>query len=232
MGIEVVEITLNRSSNKEAWGFRVVGGVAECLVLKIEKILGIDTAASKAGLKERDVILEVNGKGVVDLSHKEFVTLVRQQSGNTLKMKVERGEIVVPNMQDCFPIKNDQDIEKMTDDEKLQYYEEAMRRGLGGYLNSKLFTTVGKFKVKVPKYNCPQGLYSETTMDEMVGGSGQVDLTKMDPTSPCYTKLAKTKKFDPKRSSVLCVLQDHEKGKFEVDVQNIIEIKQENVRKI
>ena len=30
-------------------------------------------------------------------------------------------------------------------------------------------------QVKTPKYNCPQGLYSDTTMDEMISGSGGVE---------------------------------------------------------
>ena len=37
------------------------------------------------------------------------------------------------------------------------------------------FTTVGKFKVKTPKYNCPVDLYSEAAMDEMVGGSAGLE---------------------------------------------------------
>ena len=30
-------------------------------------------------------------------------------------------------------------------------------------------------QVKTPKYNCPQGLYSDTTMDEMISGSSSVE---------------------------------------------------------
>lgn len=222
---------MTRSNTKQAWGFRVVGGVAESLVLKVEKILGLSTPACEAGMKERDVFLEVNSKSVIDMSHKEFVDMVRQQGGTTLNVKIERGEIVVPNMQECFPIK-DQDLSKMSEEEKLKYYEEAMRLGLGSRLGSHCFTTVGKFKVKVPKYNCPQDLYSETTMDDMVGGAGAVDTAKLDPSSPCYSKLVNTKKFNPARSSVLGVLMDHEKGLFAVDVHDIQEIQPDNVRKI
>ena len=48
--------------------------------------------------------------------------------------------------------------------------------------------------------------------------------SKLDPTSPCYSKLMNTKKFNPARSSVLEVLNAHEKGHFEVDVRNIHEV--------
>eukprot|EP00088_Acartia_fossae_P024783 TRINITY_DN25665_c0_g1_i10.p1 TRINITY_DN25665_c0_g1~~TRINITY_DN25665_c0_g1_i10.p1 ORF type:complete len:233 (+),score=64.01 TRINITY_DN25665_c0_g1_i10:101-799(+) len=232
MGIEVVELTLTRSNVKQPWGFRIVGGVEACLVLKIEKILGVYTPASKAGLHERDVIIEVNSKSVVYMTHKEFVDMVRQEGGTTMTMKVERGEIVVPNMQECFPLKSDQDLEKMTEDEKLKYYQEAMRLGLGSRLGPNSFTTVGKFKVKVPKYNCPKDLYSDNTMDEMISGSSAIDTEKLDPTSPCYSKLTNVKKFDPARSAVLSVMNDHDKGRFEVDVHNIHEIQPDTVRKI
>jgi hypothetical protein len=31
------------------------------------------------------------------------------------------------------------------------------------------------FQVKVPKYNCPKDLYSDTTMDEMISGTSQIE---------------------------------------------------------
>ena len=232
MVLEVVELTLKRSNPKQAWGFRVVGGVAESLVLKVEKVLGLSTPACEAGLKERDVFLEVNNISVIDMSHKEFVELVRKEGGTTLKIKVERGEIVVPNMQECFPIKSEHELGQMSEEEKLKYYQDAMSQGLGSRLGPHSFTTIGKFKVKVPKYNCPQDLYSDATMDDMIGGAGAVDTSKLDPTSPCYSKLMNTKKFNPARSSVLEVLNAHEKGHFEVDVRNIHEVKPEQARKI
>ncbi len=30
-------------------------------------------------------------------------------------------------------------------------------------------------QVKVPKYNCPKDLYSDTTMDEMISGTSQIE---------------------------------------------------------
>ena len=35
--------------------------------------------------------------------------------------------------------------------------------------------TLSPCQVKTPKYNCPQGLYSDTTMDEMISGSSSVE---------------------------------------------------------
>ena len=63
----------------------------------------------------------------------------------------------------------------MTDEEKLAYYEDAMKKGLPSRLIPRFFTTIGKMKVKTPKYNCPVDLYSETTMDEMVSGTSELE---------------------------------------------------------
>lgn len=63
----------------------------------------------------------------------------------------------------------------MSEEDKLAYYEMAMKKGLGGFIMGDSFTTIGKFKVKTPKYNCPKDLYSEQTMDDMVAGSGSVE---------------------------------------------------------
>ena len=64
---------------------------------------------------------------------------------------------------------------QMKEEDKLAYYEEAMKKGLGGYLMPDSFTSIGKFKVKTPKYNSPVDMYSEQTMDDMICGSGNVE---------------------------------------------------------
>ena len=60
---------------------------------------------------------------------------------------------------------------QMGEADRMAYYAEAMRRGLGSRLQQPFFTTVGKIKVKVPKYNNPRDLYSDGIMDEMISGS-------------------------------------------------------------
>ena len=94
-------------------------------------------------------------------------------------------------------------------------------------LLAELWTTL--LQVKTPKYNCPVDLYSETTMDEMVGGSmpewvsSQIILLKwknlfsgseekLDPSGPAYKKWKQSKKFDPSRSEVLSVMRALEAG--------------------
>ena len=46
----------------------------------------------------------------------------------------------------------------MTDEEKLAYYEDAMRRGLESRLIPKFFTTVGKMKVTIPVQAIPPAI--------------------------------------------------------------------------
>ena len=46
---------------------------------------------------------------------------------------------------------------------------------------------------------------------------------KLDPSGPAYEKFKRSKKFDPKRSSVLLVLNDQLNGNFAVDTAEIKE---------
>ena len=81
------------------------------------------------------------------MAHGEVVTFIKNIAGDSMEMSVERGEIVVPNITDCFPIKSEADLEKMTEEERRQYWQEAMRHGIGSRVIPKHFTTVGKMKV-------------------------------------------------------------------------------------
>ena len=81
------------------------------------------------------------------MGHGEVVNFIKSVTGNTLEMTVERGEIVVPNISECFPVKSELDLEKMTEEERRQYWQEAMRHGIGSRVIPKHFTTVGKMKV-------------------------------------------------------------------------------------
>ena len=119
-------------------------------IIQVEKVLGIDTPAHKAGLKAGDVLVEVQGELITMMTHpqvslrmnwwqknvlmiifrsewsvvdadytvcslyilsmwddhlfddKKVVNLIRGVRGNTLRLKVERGDHVVPNIQVKF----------------------------------------------------------------------------------------------------------------------------------
>jgi len=224
MSREVVELTLVRQAN-QSWGLRLVGGHDVGTLLKVEKVLGLGSPASVGGVKEGDVLVTVQDTLVTLMKHSQVVDLIKSVKANTLTLTVERGELVVPNIADCFPITSE--TENMTEEERRLYYQEAMRQGLGSRLIPKHFTTVGKMKVKTPKYNCPQGLYSDTTMDEMISGSSSVDPSKLDPEGPAYAKMMKSKKFDPAKSAVLEVMSEQEKGIFAVDTAAVRQAREE-----
>ena len=110
-------------------------------------MLGLGSPASRGGVEEGDLIISIQSQLVTNMAHGEVVSFIKSVTGDTMEMTVERGEIVVPNITDCFPVKSEADLEKMTEEERRQYWQEAMRHGLGSRLGAKHFTTVGKMKV-------------------------------------------------------------------------------------
>ena len=110
-------------------------------------MLGLGSPASRGGVEEGDLIISIQSQLVTNMAHGEVVTFIKNIAGDSMEMSVERGEIVVPNITDCFPIKSEADLEKMTEEERRQYWQEAMKQGLGSRLGAKYFTTVGKMKV-------------------------------------------------------------------------------------
>jgi C-terminal processing protease CtpA/Prc len=46
--------------------------------------------AAKAGLKERDVVLEVDGKSTAGMKEERFVSLIRGKRGTRVRLKIER----------------------------------------------------------------------------------------------------------------------------------------------
>ena len=128
-------------------------------------MLGLGSPASVGGVKEGDVLVTVQDTLVTLMKHSQVlrnfisehvtnftkmsttqvVDLIKSVKTNTLTLTVERGELVVPNIADCFPITSE--TENMTEEERRLYYQEAMRQGLGSRLIPKHFTTVGKMKV-------------------------------------------------------------------------------------
>jgi len=224
MSREVVELKLKRQGN-QSWGLRLVGGHDVGTLLKVEKVLGLSSPAYAGGVKEGDVVVSVQDTLVTMMKHAEVVSLIKSVTGDNLKLTVERGDLVVPNMSDCFPMP--ENMEDMSEEEKKMYWQQAMNQGLGSRLIPKHFTTVGKMKVKTPKYNCPLGLYSETTMDEMISGTSSLDPSKLDPEGPAYEKMKKSKKFDPAKSAVLEVMADQERGNFAVDTGAVRQAREE-----
>jgi len=219
---EIVTLTLERKSTSQSWGFRVVGGSDVELLLKVDLVHGAGYPAGKAGLLADDVIIFVNEKDVTGLKHSEFVQLIKSLSILKMTMIVERGDHVIPSISEAFP-NPENVIKEMTKEEKLAYYEMAMKMGLPSRLIPDNFTCIGKMRIKTPKYNSPRVMYSEDTLEDMIGGS-TVDPDKLEKDSPAYKKYKNSKRFDPAKSDVMKVLNQQKDGNFSVDKAAIKEI--------
>jgi len=215
MSREILTLNLQRQEKNQPWGFRIIGGTDEALLLKVYKVHGLGTPAGRANLQANDAIIYVDNKDVTEMTHEQVVQLIKNHSGLELSLVIERGEHVIPSISDAFPVPKE-----MKEEDKLAYYEEAMKKGLGGYLMPDQFTSIGKFKVKTPKYNSPVDMYSDQTMDDMICGSGNVDPENLEYGSPAYEKYMKAKRFDPAKSDVMKVLNQHEQNRGDFSVVN------------
>ena len=60
-----------------------------------------------------DVIVSVNGTLVTLMTHPEVVNLIKGVEGTTLSLTVERGDHIIPNMKECFPVKTESELEQV-----------------------------------------------------------------------------------------------------------------------
>ena len=103
MGGEVLKITINRKDKNQSWGFKIVGGVDVGLVLKVLRIVGVDTPAYESGLLEHDVIVSVGEELVTLMTHQQAVDTIKRVTGTSLELTVQRGDHIVPSLAECFP---------------------------------------------------------------------------------------------------------------------------------
>jgi len=202
---EIVEIKLRRSPG-EPWGLRIGGGVDRGKVLVLEKII-FNSVAYEAGLKNRDYIYEVNGVSVLEMSHEECTKLIKN-AGDSIDIKIERGDHIVPNIHEAFPQKKvDEESEHNNKSNKDRpYWIQNLEAGKG-VKNSIGFTTVGKPKIAQKQYNSPLEMYSEDALEEIMKdgtlGGKPIDPTNlMNPTG---------KEFEAAQSSVCALIMEAEK---------------------
>ena len=60
--------------------------------------------AHNAGLRTKDYIVEVNGSQVFGMNHDDCKNLIKR-AGDHVVLRVERGDFIVPNMDEAFPKK-------------------------------------------------------------------------------------------------------------------------------
>lgn len=182
-----------------SWGIRIGGGVDRGKVFTIEKII-FNSIAYESGLKDRDYIVEINGNKVFEISHDECKDLIRK-AGDHMMIKIERGDFIVPNMDEAFPKKKI--AEETTNNGKKPYWVQALEQGKGAR-NTTGFTTVGKPKMAQKQYNSPMSMYSEDMIEEimrtgMLEGK-PVDMSNlMNPTG---------KEFEKNQSEVLALIME------------------------
>lgn len=186
-----------------SWGIRIGGGVDRGKVLVIEKII-FNSIAYDTGLKNRDYIVDINGTKVFEMNHDECKDLIRK-AGDHMVIKIERGDHIVPNMDEAFPKKKKEETDSGHNKNK-PYWVQALEQGKGAR-NQSGFTTVGKPKMAQKQYNSPMSMYSEDMLEEIMrqgtlGGKPVNMENLMNPTG---------KDFEPSESEVLALIMERSK---------------------
>ena len=100
-----------RWSGSARYGER--GGVASHV--SFLQVVGIH---KPGGLQAGDVLISVQDKVVDRMTHKEVVNIIKGVNGKNLNMKIERGDHIIPNIAESFPI---EEVENMRKVRKREY---------------------------------------------------------------------------------------------------------------
>lgn len=200
---EMLTVEMTRRSG-EPWGLRIGGGQDRGRVLVLENV-AYSSVAFSAGLRTRDYIVEVNGTSVFGMNHNACKELIKK-CGDRLTMKIERGDHIVPSMNEAFPKKGQTQETNIVDEfdapnKDKPYWIRSIEEG-NGLKNSNGFTTVGKPKMCSKQYNSPLEIYSEEALEEIMKegtlNGKPFDISNlMNPSG---------KDFDEKESAVLAMI--------------------------
>lgn len=162
MGKELISVELTRESGSIPWGIRLGGGKDRGRVHVLEKVV-YQGLGHVAGLMQKDYIVKVNGTSVFGLDHEPAKQLIKD-AGNRLHLEVERGDFIVPSLDEAFPKKK---VESEVDPKSKPYWIQAIEQGQGSN-RSKGFTTCGKPRMAQKQYNSPLEMYSEEAIEEIM----------------------------------------------------------------
>jgi len=201
-----ITINLKRESSNIPWGFRLQGGKDRGLPFQLLKV-PLDSLASHSGCKTGDYLVKIGGEDVFCLTHDQAKALVKK-AGNSLSLVIERGEKIVPSMNDAFPKSKNEGEDNVDLPKAKPYYQQVLERtgqlpGQGG----RGFTTVGKAKMACKQYNSPLGMYSEDVVEEIMQ-QGTAFGKDIDPSNPWNMT---GKQFDATKSGVLSAIMEKEK---------------------
>ena len=162
-----------------AWGFRLAGGQDEGISLKLSKVISmsisiltaiffqvaLQSPSGQAGLLPKDLLVAVQGQTVLDRSHDEVVKMIKD-SGKELRLTVERGDGLVPNME-LLAKPEDRKVKEKEENVYLKVAAEEIEVPNTYRKKVKVFTTAGAPKIETDQYNQPMGLYSAETVARM-----------------------------------------------------------------
>jgi len=204
-----ITVNMKREGGSEPWGFRLQGGKDRGLPFQLLKV-PLDSIASHAGCRTGDYLVKIGQESVFNLTHDQAKNLIRK-AGNQLCIVIERGEKIVPSMNEAFPAKQQaKEAEILAEENKVKpYYQQVLERTgeLPGQ-KGRGFTTVGKTKLACKQYNSPLAMYSDEVVEEIMS-QGTAFGKDIDPSNPWNMT---GKEFDASKSGVLSAILDKEKN--------------------
>jgi len=204
-------VRLTRASTSMSWGFRLSGGQDEGCCLKLSKV-ALESPSGRGGLLPMDLLVLVQGQNVLDRSHEEVVQMIKG-SGLELRLTVERGENLIPNM--ALLGKSKEQVVEEKQNVYLKAATEEIEESTHYRKKEKVFTTAGPPKIETDQYMAPMGLYSAETVARMA------DTVEIDP-KLTGTGESQDRHFSPEKSLVLdMILQDDEKEMRELGMSGV-----------
>jgi len=198
----LITVNIERPGPNVSWGFRLQGGQDRGLAFQLLKV-PLNSVAGEAGCRSNDYLVKINGVDVFTLSHDKAKQLIKD-GGDKLSLVIERGDHIVPNMNDAFP-----HLKKKPEGptkEKPYYQRHLEETGELPGQQGKGFTTVGKPKMATKQYNSPIEMYGEEALDEIME-QGTLFGKEIDPQNPWNMT---GKQLDLNKSAVLSQINSSE----------------------
>merc|ERR1711997_234654 len=141
-------------------------------------------------------------------------TKLIKDAGDSLSFKIERGDHIVPNMDEAFPKKKSDEADGNGNKSsgKRPYWIQSLEKGQG-VKGQNAFTTVGKPKMAQKQFNSPMQMYSDEALEEIMrdgtlGGKPFNAANAMNPTG---------QEFDKAQSGVLQFILGNEPMSLETN---------------
>ena len=177
--------------------------------------VALQSPSGQAGLLPKDLLVAVQGQTVLDRSHDEVVKMIKD-SGRELRLTVERGDGLVPNME-LLAKPEDKIVKEKETNVYLKAATEEIEVPNSYRKKEKVFTTAGPPKIETDQYNQPMGLYSAETVARMAD-TVEID-SKLNGTGENQDR-----HFSPEASAVLdMILQEDEKEMRELGMSGFPE---------